>query len=177
MATTKRTDDLDGMSYILGEVCSTKLLLLKNLIFTLVVPGTIGVYVPLFIARGQAPVSGAWLAIAAAVLAAGGTLYAWCVWNFTVVGRGTPAPVDAPKKLVTRGPYRFARNPMYVGVLAVILGWAMLFQSTAILRYAFAVALCCHLFVVLWEEPHLRRAFGVEYENYCGRVGRWLPKR
>ena len=153
------------------------MLLLKNLIFTLVVPGTIGVYVPLFIARDRAPVSGAWFGIALATLAAGGTLYAWCVWNFAVVGRATPAPIDAPKKLVTHGPYRFVRNPMYVGVFAVILGWAGLFQSVAILRYAFGVALCCHLFVILWEEPHLRRAFGVEYENYCIRVGRWLPKR
>jgi protein-S-isoprenylcysteine O-methyltransferase Ste14 len=153
------------------------LLLLKNLIFTLVVPGTIGVYVPLFIAKERAPVSGAWFAIALAVLAVGGALYGWCAWNFAVVGRATPAPIDAPRKLVTGGPYRFARNPMYVGVLVVILGWAMLFQSMAILRYAFGVALCCHLFVILWEEPHLRRAFGAEYDNYCARVGRWLPKR
>ena len=164
------------MSYVLGEGCE-KLLLLKNLIFTLVVPGTIGVYVPLFIARDRASVSGASFGIALALLAAGGALYAWCVWNFAVVGRATPAPVDAPKKLVTHGPYRFVRNPMYAGVFAVILGWAVLFQSVAILRYAFGVALCCHLFVILWEEPHLRRAFGVEYENYCIRVGRWLPKR
>jgi protein-S-isoprenylcysteine O-methyltransferase Ste14 len=164
------------MSYVLGEGCEN-LLLLKNLIFTFVVLGTIGVYVPLLIAREKAPVSGARFAIALAVLAAGGALYTWCVWNFAVVGRATPAPIDAPKRLVMRGPYRFARNPMYLGVLAVILGWAVLFQSTAILRYVFGVALCCHLFVVLWEEPHLRRAFGVEYENYCLRVGRWLPKR
>ena len=123
-----------------GEGCE-KLLLLKNLIFTLVVPGTIGVYVPLFIAREQTPISGAWFGIALATLATGGTLYAWCAWDFAVVGRATPAPIYAPKKLVTQGPYCFVRNPMYVGVFAVILGWAVLFQSVAILRYAFGVAL------------------------------------
>jgi len=156
---------------------STKLLLVKNLVFTLVVPGTVGVYVPLFIAREQTMVSGALFASALVVLAAGGTLYVSCAWNFALRGRGTPAPIDAPKKLVTCGPYRFTRNPMYVGVLTVILGWAVLFQSRAVLEYALAVGLFCHLFVVLYEEPHLRRTFGPEYENYCVRVGRWLPKR
>jgi protein-S-isoprenylcysteine O-methyltransferase Ste14 len=153
------------------------MILLKNLIFTLVVPGTVGVYVPLLIAREQTPVSGSRFAIALGLLAAGGALYAWCAWNFAVVGRGTPAPIDAPKKLVTHGPYRFVRNPMYLAVLAVILGWAVLFESTAMLGYALGVGFCCHLFVVLYEEPHLRRAFGAEYENYSLRVGRWLPKR
>jgi protein-S-isoprenylcysteine O-methyltransferase Ste14 len=105
------------------------MILLKNLIFTLVVPGTVGVYVPLLIAREQAPVSGSRFAIALTLLTAGGALYAWCVWNFAVVGRGTPAPIDASKKLVTHGPYRFARNPMYLGVLVVILGLAVLLQS------------------------------------------------
>jgi protein-S-isoprenylcysteine O-methyltransferase Ste14 len=152
------------------------MILLKNLIFTLVVPGTVGVYVPLLIAREQAPVSGSRFAIALALLVAGGVLYAWCAWNFAVVGRGTPAPIDAPKKLVRHGPYRYVRNPMYLAVLAVILGWAVLFESTAVLGYALGVGLCCHLFVVLYEEPHLRRVFGAEYENYCLRVGRWLPK-
>jgi protein-S-isoprenylcysteine O-methyltransferase Ste14 len=151
--------------------------LVKNLVFTVVVPGTVGVYMPLFIAREQTMVSGALLASALAVLAAGGALYVSCVWNFALRGRGTPAPIDAPKKLVTCGPYRFTRNPMYVGVLTVILGWAVLFQSGAVLKYALAVGLFCHLFVVLYEEPHLRRTFGPEYENYCVRVGRWLPKR
>jgi protein-S-isoprenylcysteine O-methyltransferase Ste14 len=153
------------------------MILLKNLIFTLVVPGTVGVYVPLLIAREQAPVSGSRFGIALTLLIAGGALYAWCVWNFAVVGRGTPAPIDASKKLVTHGPYRFARNPMYLGVLVVILGLAVLLQSAAVLGYAVGVGVCCHLFVVLYEEPHLRRAFGAEYESYRLRVGRWLPKR
>jgi protein-S-isoprenylcysteine O-methyltransferase Ste14 len=156
---------------------SAKLLLLKNLIFTLVVPGMVGVYVPLFIAREQPPVSGSRFVVALALLSGGGTFYGWCVWNFAVVGRGTPAPIDAPKKLITRGPYRFTRNPMYVGVLAVILGWAVLFESAAVFKYALVIGLCCHLFVVLYEEPHLRKAFGADYENYCVRAGRWLPKR
>ena len=152
------------------------MLLLKNLLFTLVVPGTIGVYVPLLLARGRPPASGLVFLLALALLAIGGVIYAWCVWDFAVFGRGTPAPIDAPKKLVVRGLYRYTRNPIYVGVLAVLLGWAAMFRGTTLLIYAFGVALCFHLFVVLYEEHHLGQQFGAEYHDYCEKVGRWLPR-
>jgi protein-S-isoprenylcysteine O-methyltransferase Ste14 len=77
---------------------------------------------------------------------------------------------------VVRGLYRFTRNPMYVGVLTVILGIAALHRSPAVVAYAAVVATGFHLFVRLYEEPHLRRVFGAEYEAYCARVSRWLPK-
>lgn len=150
-------------------------LLLKNLFFTLLVPGTVAVYVPLLIARGRPPAAGPRLALALAVLALGAAIYAWCVWDFASFGRGTPAPVDAPKKLVVRGLYRYTRNPMYVGVLTVILGWAALFRAPDLALYALAVGTCFHLFVVLYEERHLRAEFGAQYEAYCSRVARWLP--
>ncbi len=151
------------------------LILLKNLLFTVVVPGTVAVYVPLWIA-GARSASTASLAAAIPLLLAGGALYAWCVWDFAHFGRGTPAPVDAPTKLVIRGPYRLVRNPMYLAVLAVILGWAAAFGSASLVAYALAVGTAFHLFIVLYEEPHLRRVFGREYEDYCARAGRWLPK-
>ena len=151
-------------------------LLLKDLLFTVLVPGTVGVYVPLWIAGGRAPAWGIPGALAVVVLALGAALYAWCVWDFARFGRGTPAPIDAPKALVVRGPYRVTRNPMYVAVLAVILGQALLFRSAALVAYAFGVGTCFHLFVTLYEEPHLRAEFGGSYEAYRARVPRWLPR-
>ena len=104
----------------------------------------------------------------------GGAIYAWCVFDFASFGRGTPLPLDAPKKLVRRGLYRYSRNPMYVGVLTVIFGWADLYRSTAILLYGLVVALCFYSFVVFGEEPRLRKRFGNDYEQYCAEVPRWL---
>ena len=152
------------------------MLLLKNLLFTLVMPGTIGVYVPLLLAQGRPPASGPAFLLALALLVIGGVIYAWCVWDFAVFGRGTPAPFDAPKKLVVRGLYRYSRNPIYVGALAVLVGWDVMFRGTNLLIYTLCVGICFHLFVVLYEEPHLRRQFGAEYRDYCEKVGRWLPR-
>jgi protein-S-isoprenylcysteine O-methyltransferase Ste14 len=151
-------------------------LFFKNLAFTLLVPGTVGVGLPLFIAGEQLPVEGWVRGAALLVLAVGGSIYTWCVWDFASFGRGTPAPIDAPKKLVVRGLYRLTRNPMYVGVLTVILGWALLFQATVLLFYVLVVASCFQAFVVLYEEPALAREFDAEYPAYRARVRRWLPR-
>jgi protein-S-isoprenylcysteine O-methyltransferase Ste14 len=151
-------------------------LLLKNLLFTLVLPGTVGVYLPLWIARDAAVAPGPWLVAAVLCLALGGSIYTWCVWDFASFGGGTPAPIDAPKKLVVRGLYRLSRNPMYVGVLSVVLGFALLHRSPALLVYAVVVATAFNLFIRLYEEPHLEAEFGDEYRDYCRRVGRWLPR-
>jgi protein-S-isoprenylcysteine O-methyltransferase Ste14 len=151
-------------------------LLLKNLLFTAVAPGTLAVYLPLLLARGRPRADGPMLALAVALLAAGVAIYAWCVWDFASYGRGTPAPIDAPKRVVMRGLYRFTRNPMYVGVLTVILGWAAFFAAPVVAGYALVVATSFHLFVRLYEEPHLTRTFGDDYRAYCARVGRWLPR-
>ena len=152
------------------------ILFAKNLLFTLIVPGTIGVYVPLLLAPGRPVAEGPIFLSALALLALGGVIYARCVWDFAVFGRGTPAPIDEPKKLVVRGLYRYTRNPIYVGVLTVILGWAVMFQERSLLIYAFWVGLFFHLLVVLHEEPRLRELFGAEYHDYCAKVGRWLPR-
>ena len=152
------------------------LLLLKNLLFTVLVPGTVAGYVPWLITRGDSFGWGAGTAFALLLFAAGVAIYCWCVWDFASFGRGTPAPIDAPKSLVVRGLYRYTRNPMYLGVLAVILGWAVLFQRAGLLVYAACVATCFQLFVVLYEEPHLKRIFGESYREYSARVGRWLPR-
>jgi protein-S-isoprenylcysteine O-methyltransferase Ste14 len=152
------------------------ILLLKNVLFTLVVPGTIGVYIPLRLARGRPAEKGLMLLFALGLLALGGVIYIWCVWDFAVFGRGTPAPIDAPKKLVVRGLYRYTRNPIYLGVLMVLLGWTVMFQGMALLIYTFCVGICFHVFVVLHEERRLGQQFGAEYHDYCKEVGRWLPR-
>jgi len=152
------------------------MLLLKNLLFTVLVPGTVAVYVPLRISLGRPSATGAAALLAVVVLAAGATIYLWCLWDFATFGRGTPAPIDAPRKLVVRGLYRYARNPMYVGVLTVILGWLLCFPARDLATYTIVVAVGFHLFVVLYEEPTLRRRFGSEYDEYRARVGRWLPR-
>src|SRR5438876_3570040 len=107
----------------------------------------------------------------------GTTLALWCVFTFVFIGKGTPAPFDPPKKLVIRGPYRFVRNPMYIGAEMTLAGAALFYQSLSILISSCLLFLITHLFVVLYEEPTLRRTFGDEYEAYCSRVRRWLPRR
>jgi protein-S-isoprenylcysteine O-methyltransferase Ste14 len=152
----------------------------KNLIFTLLVPGTVAVYIPLRIANGLDQTlgfkPGLLQIVGGLCVLVGSAVYLWCLWDFAVFGRGTPAPIDAPKRLVVQGPYRYVRNPMYVGVLLVIVGWSTLFQSWPIARYAIGAALFVHLFVILVEEPSLQRRFGDDYDRYREAVGRWIPR-
>ena len=151
------------------------ILFLKNLLFTVLIPGTVGVYIPLRLGGDWRAASARDWLLAAPLLLAGAFVYFWCLWNFAVTGRGTPAPIDPPKKLIVRGPHKYVRNPMYLGVLSVVFGWVVLSRSTEILRYAAIVALMFHLVVLVIEEPSLRRLFGAEYEEYCRSVRRWMP--
>ncbi len=107
--------------------------------------------------------------------AAGAAVALWCIFTFAFVGRGTPAPFDPPRRLVIQGPYRFVRNPMYIGAGLALAGAALFYESWPVLSYAGLFLLATHLFVVLYEEPALRRTFGQEYEAYCGRIRRWWP--
>lgn len=100
-----------------------------------------------------------------------------CVATFIAIGKGTPAPFDPPRHLVVRGPYRFVRNPMYIGAVTAVAGAALYYRSAMLAIYCFAFLLATHLFVVLYEEPTLRRMFGAEYDAYCHRVHRWRPSR
>jgi protein-S-isoprenylcysteine O-methyltransferase Ste14 len=111
------------------------------------------------------------------VAAAGAVLAIGCVLTFALRGRGTPAPFDPPRRLVVTGPYRFLRNPMYAGAWAALLGAAVYYGSWALTAYAVAFLAALALFVRFCEEPVLRRTFGVEYDAYCRRVGRWWPRR
>lgn len=153
---------------------ATVFLLLRIALFTLVVPATLVVYVPLGL--GVSPGSPLQVAVGTLVIAMGLALAAWCFYGFATRGRGTPAPWDPPQNLVTTRPYRHVRNPIYIGILLILLGEAVLFGSLALLAWAIVVAAGFHLAVTLYEEPDLRERFGTEYERYLAEVPRWLPR-
>jgi protein-S-isoprenylcysteine O-methyltransferase Ste14 len=106
----------------------------------------------------------------------GAVIVAWCVKSFVFDGRGTPFPLDAPRRLVVRGPYTYVRNPMYIGAFLVLTGAAMRFSSPPLFLYAAGFLLVMHALVVLYEEPVLRERFGDDYEAYRRAVRRWLPQ-
>ena len=151
--------------------------IIKTLIFTVLVPGTVAVYVPYRLLSPAARSVGAGLELIGILpVAVGAAVYFRCAWDFAWLGRGTPAPIDPPKTLMVTGLNRFVRNPMYVGVELVILGQALLFRRLSLLTYGLCLWLGFHLFVVLYEEPHLRKKFGAAYEEYCRAVPRWIPR-
>jgi protein-S-isoprenylcysteine O-methyltransferase Ste14 len=115
-------------------------------------------------------------ALAIALLIAGGTLALACITAFVARGEGTPAPFDPPRKFVAAGPYKIVRNPMYIGGYIVLFGYGLYEHSPAIVLFALPWLLLAHLFVILYEEPHLRSTFGAPYEAYCRSVRRWLPR-
>jgi protein-S-isoprenylcysteine O-methyltransferase Ste14 len=150
----------------------------RTLIFTIIVPGFWTVAMPYWmLPRGvRLELRGASL-LGLPLIAAGVALYvATAFWGFALRGKGTPAPIDPPKKLVAEGPYRVVRNPMYWAVACVMMGEALGFRSVALAELAIAFFAGTILFVLLYEEPTLRRKFGAEYEAYCRRVPRWLPR-
>jgi len=110
------------------------------------------------------------------LVAAGAALLIACIWEFAHAGRGTLAPVDPPRRLVVRGPYRYVRNPMYVSVTVIIIGEVLLTRSGALAVYGAVWFAMVNLFVLGYEEPTLRRRFGESYERYTREVGRWIPR-
>ena len=152
---------------------------LKTLIFTVLVPGTVLGFLPWFLLQSSGEVvtlsASIWL-IGLLPLLVGVILYFWCAGAFTFIGRGTPAPIDAPVFLVRSGPYQWVRNPMYLAVFSVVIGEAILFHSLMLVGYLLLVMGVVHLFVVFYEEPHLTHQFGESYEAYLRKVPRWLPR-
>ena len=108
--------------------------------------------------------------------ALGAAIALWCILTFAFVGKGTPAPFDPPRQLVVRGPYRFVRNPMYLGAGLALSGAALVYRSLALLGYVVALLVITHAFVVLYEEPTLMRLFGRSYDEYRATVRRWIPR-
>ncbi len=152
---------------------------LKTLLFSILVPGTVTVIIPWLLLQGAGnlvlPGLSLWM-VGLLPLLLGVGLYVWCAGAFTFIGKGTPAPIDAPRILVSQGAYRWVRNPMYVAVLLVVIGEAILFRSLLLAGYALLLWALFHAFVVFFEEPQLARQFGASYETYVHTVPRWLPR-
>ena len=155
------------------------MLWLRSVLFTLLLPGSVLLWVPLWISTqtgGTFELGPArWIGLPVLIIGAGGLLR--CIWDFGRRGKGTLAPVDPPRFVVRTGLYRVVRNPMYLSVLIALGGEALLFPSSWLIVWAAIVATAFHVFVVAYEEPELRRQFGAPYEAYCRAVSRWLPRR
>jgi protein-S-isoprenylcysteine O-methyltransferase Ste14 len=154
--------------------------ILGSVIFLVVAPGTVAVYVPWTIChwRSAPPLLGflPFRIIGALMIATGLTVLLESFARFAIQGLGTPAPLAPPQHLVVTGLYRYVRNPMYVAVLSLIFGQGLLFGSVRLLEYELVVWLGFFAFVLLYEEPALRRTFGKEYEEFCAHVPRWIPR-
>ena len=153
---------------------------LRSLLFTLFIPGSATVWIPCLILAHRMPAEPTVpLSVrlpGGLLMAAGATLYLSCLWDFTFTGRGTPAVWDPPVVFVSKGLYRFVRNPMYLAIVGVLVGEALFFQSATLGWMAAGFAAGFHLFVVFYEERALKRRFGASYEHYCSEVSRWLPR-
>lgn len=153
---------------------------LGSVVFFLLAPGIVAGVLPLWISGAgvRSPLAGHELLVApgAILIVMGLAALIASFARFALEGRGTPAPIAPTAALVVTGLYRHVRNPMYVAVLAVILGQALLFASVAVLAYAAAVFVAVHAFVVSYEEPTLRRTYGAGYEAYAAAVPRWIPR-
>lgn len=149
----------------------------KSLLYLIVEAGLFALYIPLALLRtGQRIETGILSFLAIPLWLIGALIVLWCFWDFTFKGRGTPLPTDPPKELVITGPYHYVRNPIYVGVMSIFLGHFLWFGYWALLTYAVLAFMGAHLFVLLYEEPTLKRKFGVAYEEYLKRVPRWIPR-
>jgi protein-S-isoprenylcysteine O-methyltransferase Ste14 len=134
-------------------------------------------YIPLALMRSESRLeTGIFAYLAFPFWLIGAVILLWSFWNFLIQGRGTPAPIDPPKEMVATGFYQYVRNPMYEGVLAIIIGHFLWFGYWNLLIYAAIVFVAFHAFVMYYEEPTLKRMFGASYEEYLKRVPRWIPK-
>jgi len=155
------------------------LALFRSIVYAALFISVVLVFIPeqILIATGiRRPAEiGSVQAVGLVLVVLGGALALWCVLTFALVGKGTPAPFDPPRKLVAAGPYGRVRNPMYVGAGIALSGAALFYQSAALVAFAAGFFLAAHLFVVFYEEPTLERAFGAQYADYRNAVPRWVP--
>lgn len=149
----------------------------KTVIFTFIAPGTVTVLLPyLILTRTEPWAIGPARYAGLPVLVIGVATYVWCASSFAFRGRGTPAPIEPPKVLIVQGLYRYTRNPMYVGVLAIVIGEVIWFGSPMLFAYSVCVGMLFNAFIRLYEEPKLLELFGDQYAEYCQKVPRWWPK-
>jgi len=150
-------------------------LFLRALAAFLLLPGTFAGVIPALIVSNDGS-RGNGFSVGWIPLAFGVAILLWCVRDFYVAGKGTLAPWDPPKRLVVVGLYRFVRNPMYVGLMLLLLGWALVAGSPWLASYVAVFAIAFHLRVILYEEPRLKRQFPEDWAAYANAVPRWLPR-
>ena len=154
-------------------------LLTRNLAMTVLFPGTVVIYVPYrlldpYIAPELTALSLPQYS-AMLLLATGVAILFKCIWSFASVGKGTLAPFDETHKLIVVGLYRYVRNPMYVGVMLILIAESWLFWSSVLLSYTGFCFVVANMLVIGYEENRLRHKFGDEFRQYCRHVGRWIP--
>lgn len=154
-------------------------LLLRNLVFTILQPGIVAGFIPFWILGDK--VNGIFVQslqfyhyLGAIIFVIGLVIMISCIISFAVKGQGTLSPADPTKRLVITGLYRFSRNPMYVGVTMILIGEAVFFQSVYLWIYLLLVYIAFNIFIMLNEEPRLKKDFGEEYNRYCQKVRRWI---
>ena len=141
-------------------------------------PGTVAVVMPsVLIASYGTGVEPLRAALGAPLVVGGFAMWTWTVRLFARIGKGTLAPWDPTERLVVEGPYAHVRNPMITGVLAVLLGEALISGSPPILYLAAGFVVVNHVFFIAYEEPAVERRFGAEYRRYKENVPRWVPRR
>ncbi|MEV4839920.1 isoprenylcysteine carboxylmethyltransferase family protein [Nonomuraea sp. NPDC049486] len=151
-------------------------------IFFLAAPGVVAGLGPWWVSgwEPRSPLPGAWMiplrVAGVLLLLAGAAVVVDAFVRFVAEGSGTPAPIAAPGRLVVGGLYRHVRNPMYVGVLAAILGQALLFGDGGLLVYAAVAGAAMGAFAHWYEEPRLLGRFGADYERYRRAVPGWWPR-
>ncbi|MGA3032936.1 MAG: isoprenylcysteine carboxylmethyltransferase family protein [Terracidiphilus sp.] len=154
--------------------------ILGTAIFFALAPGTVVVLIPWWITHWHAPAHFHGLTllrfIGAVIIASGAAIIVDSFARFAWQGLGTPAPLYPTRHLVVKGFYRFVRNPMYVSLLLILIGQALLFADTRLLIYALGAWLASHLFVLFYEEPRLRRSFPEDYARFATHVPRWIPR-
>lgn len=162
------------------SIASAAWLAVRSLVWAIALPGVLAGYVPwrFFGVRSVRldPLQPVHL-LGLLLTLLGTVLLGMCIWEFARRGRGTLAPVDAPRQLVVQGLYRYVRNPMYLSVTIIVFGELALTHSSALLVYWTIWFAAVNLFVIGYEEPALRRRFGTAYEEHTRRVSRWVPRR
>lgn len=154
-------------------------LFIRNLFFTILQPGLVAGLIPFWIIGfcidNFFDSTWQWYHyIGAIVFLIGLVIMLWCIVNFAIKGKGTLSPADPTKKLVIHGLYRLSRNPMYVGVILILIGEALFFLSVELGMYTLFIFSTFHIFILLVEEPRLKRDFGKAYHLYCQEVRRWI---
>lgn len=152
-------------------------LLLRNLIFTVLQPGLVAGVIPYYLLDGKTNLEAPWQLhtyLGIIVFGLGLVITLRCILQFAFEGKGTLSPIDPTKRLVVRGLYRYSRNPMYVGVMMILIGEAIVAQSVTLWIYLAIIFLAFNVFIMLHEEPRLRKIFGDEYLLYCEKTRRWF---